>query len=292
MSRTACRRPGWKTTINCGAWLARARDGLSAVTENPLREAQSLLGHVLDQPRAFLLAHPEQALTPAQVERLDELLARRAAGEPLPYLLGHWEFFGLDFRVTPAVLIPRPETELLVEEALRWLRAHPTRRNAADVGTGSGCIAVCVACREPGTQFLAVDRSRAALEVARQNVERHAVGGRVRLAQMDLLSAAAGPLDLICANLPYIPTAKLAGLDVSRWEPRGALDGGAGGLDLIERLIRDAERLLTPGGVLLLEVEAGHGTTAPALARNLLPDAQVVLIRDLAGLPRLVRIQR
>lgn len=292
MNQTACRPSEWMTTTSSwGSWLAQARQRLAAVSETPLQEAQMLLGHVLDRPRASLLARPETSLTAAQAKQLDDLLCRRVAGEPLPYLLGHWEFYGLDFQVTPDVLIPRPETELLVEHALEWLRQYPTRRRVADVGTGSGCIATAVALHVPDARLLAVDRSMSALRVAHRNLQRHALLERVTLAQMDLLSAAAGPLDLICANLPYIPSSVLDGLDVGRFEPRSALDGGADGLDLVRRLLESALRLTAPGGLLLLEVEAGHGQTAPALARALLPRVGVDLLPDLAGRPRLLRIQ-
>lgn len=292
MNQSACQPPEWMTTTSSWAsWLAQARQRLAAVSDTPLQEAQVILSHVLGQPRVSLLARPETGLTAAQAHQLEDRLARRAAGEPLPYLIGHWEFYGLDFLVTPDVLIPRPETELLVEQALDWLRLHPGRRRVADVGTGSGCIAAAIALHAPDVHVLAVDRSLRALHVARENMLRHAVLGRVALAQMDLLSAAAGPLDLICANLPYIPSATLDGLDVARHEPRVALDGGADGLDLVRRLLASAPRLVAPGGLLLLEVEAGHGESAPALARELLPRAAVALLTDLAGLPRLLRIQ-
>lgn len=292
MNQTAFRPPEWMTTTsNWGGWLALARQRLAAVSETPLLEAQALLCHGLEQPRTALLAHPETSLTAGQQEQLEDLLQRRVSGEPLPYLLGHWEFYGLDFRVTPDVLIPRPETELLVDTALDWLRAHPGRRRVADVGTGSGCIAAALAVHTPDARILAVDRWMGALRVARQNLERHAVQERVMLAQMDLLSAADGPLDLICANLPYIPSATLDGLEVARHEPRAALDGGPGGLDLVEQLLAAAPRLSAPGGLLLLEVEAGHGQAAPALARRRLPHAAVDLLADMAGHPRLLRIQ-
>ena len=292
MNPSACQPPEWMTTtISWSGWLAQARQRLAAVSDTPLQEAQVIMGHVLGQPRASLLARPETGLTAGQAQRLDDLLARRAAGEPLPYLIGHWEFYGLDFRVTPDVLVPRPETELLVELALDWLRLHPARRRVADVGTGSGCIAAAVALHAPQVRLLAVDRSLRALRVARENFRRHAVLGQVTLAQMDLLSAAAGPLDLICANLPYIPSATLEGLDVARYEPRVALDGGADGLDLVRRLLASAPRLVAQGGLLLLEVEAGHGDSAPALARALLSRAAVELLPDMAGKPRLLRIQ-
>ncbi len=293
MSPSGFRRPGWMTTTNRSRaeWLARGRAALVNIADAPLSEAQSLLGHALGQPREALLAHPELPVSEAEAGAYEDLLARRTAGEPLPYLLGRWEFYGMDFAVTPDVLIPRPETELLVDTALDWLRTHPGRTRAADVGTGSGCIAAALARHAAQVHVLATDRSAAALRVAKANFGRLGLAGRVTLAQMDVLGAAAGPLDLVCANLPYIPTAKLDGLDVARHEPRLALDGGADGLALVGRLLADAPRLLAAGGLLLLEVEAGHGQAAPAQAARLLPGARVALLRDLAGLPRLLQVE-
>lgn len=292
MNRNACQPPEWMTTRNSwGSWLAYARRRLAAVSDTPLQEAQVILSHVLDLPRASLLARPETELADEQARRLEDYLRRRADGEPLPYLIGHWEFYGLDFLVTPDVLIPRPETELMVEQALDWLRLHPARRRAVDVGTGSGCIAAAVAVNVTDVRLLAVDRSLRALRVAQQNLSRHAMPGQVALAQMDLLEAVAGPLDLVCANLPYIPSSTLNGLDVAHHEPRAALDGGADGLDLVRRLLASMPRLIAPGGLILLEVEAGHGHAAPAIARALLPRAAVDLLPDLAGRPRLLRIE-
>lgn len=291
MNPNASLRPVSKTkTNNAGEWLAAARQQLASVTDTPLQEAQSLLGYVLGQPRAFLLAHPETSLSAAQQNQADGLLQRRAAGEPLPYLLEEWAFYGLAFHVGPAVLIPRPETELLVEAALEWLRQAPGRRRMTDVGTGSGCIAAALAVNCPDAHVLAVDVSLAALRIAMSNFKRHGLELRTALAQMDLLSAARGPFDLVCANLPYIPSATVDTLPVTRYEPRLALDGGVDGLRLVRRLLLDARRVTAPGGLLLLEVEAGHGESAPRLARELLPGAAVDLLRDLAGLPRLLRI--
>jgi release factor glutamine methyltransferase len=291
MNPNASPRPVSKTTTNnAGEWLAAARHHLVPVTDVPLQEAQSLLGYVLGQPRAFLLAHPETCLSAAQQDQAGRLLERRAAGEPLPYLLGEWEFYGLAFHVSPAVLIPRPETELLVEAALEWLRQAQGRRQVADVGTGSGCIAVSLAVHVPDARVLAVDASLAALRIANKNITRHELEPRVRLARMDLLSAARGPFDLVCANLPYIPSATVDVLPVARYEPRLALDGGADGLQVVRRLLLDARRVTAPDGLLLLEVEASHGESAPRLARELLPGVAVDMLPDLAGLPRLLRI--
>jgi release factor glutamine methyltransferase len=277
-------------TIDAGQWLAQARARLSGQTQSPLSEAQALLGAVVGRSRAWVIAHPETELSPAQRARLDDLLARLLSGEPLPYLLGRWEFFGLEFSVSPAVLVPRPETELLVEQAMLWLNEHPGRRGAADVGTGSGSIAVALAYHVRDLTITASDASAQALEIAAANVAAYGLQARVRLAQTDLLDGLPGPFDLIVANLPYIPSCKLQGLEVARHEPLQALDGGPDGLSVIQRLLAALPGCLLPGGLALLEIEAGQGESAPLLARRALPRAQVSVLPDLAGLPRLVRI--
>lgn len=276
-------------TIDVGAWLKFARQRLARV-ENPALEAQLILGEVLRQPRAKLLAHPEWKLSDDQLIPLEAMLSRRASGEPLPYILGHWEFFGLELKVTPAVLIPRPETEMLVEKALNWLTKNPTRRRVVDVGIGSGAISSALLSRIPDLQVTAVDLSRDALDVAKFNLTTHEVISRTRLVQTDLLTAFKGPFDLVCANLPYIPGETLSRLDVARDEPALALDGGLDGLQLIKRLLADAPRWLAPAGLMLLEIEAGQGESAAALARAYIPDADIALHVDLAGLPRLISV--
>jgi release factor glutamine methyltransferase len=209
----------------------------------------------------------------------------------LPYLLGEWEFYGLTFQVSPAVLIPRPETELLVEEAIAWLRTHPGRRAAADVGTGSGAIPIAIAANVADVNFTAVDLSPEALAVARANVERHGLSERIELRQNDLLDGLSAPLDLIAANLPYIPSGRLPSLAVTKWEPYIALDGGLDGLDLIRRLFEQASRLLQPGGLLLEEIDPGLEESSPAEARRWWPAAKIRVLADLSGQPRLLRVQ-
>jgi release factor glutamine methyltransferase len=290
--------------VHSGEWLAFARRFMADLPPRPGEasshaeerqdaglETQVLLAHVLAKPRAWVLAHPEEILTPQQQQELTILLAGLAGGTPLPYLTGHQEFFGLDFVVSPAVLIPRPETELLVERGLDWLRRHPTCRCAADVGTGSGCIAVSLAHQTTDLRILAVDRSWDALQVARQNARRHTAAGQVAFLQSDLLSAAAGPFDLVCANLPYIPDAALSALPVARHEPRLALDGGPDGLRAIRCLLAGAPRWLASGGLLLLEMQYDQGEAIVALANTYLPAADVTIHADLAGLPRVVEIE-
>jgi len=279
------------TANNLIAWLHDAARLLTPVSETPNLEAQLLLAQVLNQARPWILAHADQSLTENEEHEAAILLQRRLQGEPLPYILQHQEFFGLDFHVTPAVLIPRPETELLVEKALGWIKSHPGRNFAADVGTGSGCIAVSLAVNVPDMICLGADKSFAALQIARKNAAAHHVLERVWTVQTDLLSSVINRFDLICANLPYIPSQTVANLEVARYEPLSALDGGMDGLSLIRRLLEDAPRVTAPGGVLLLEIEAGQGESTPALAASIFPTAYITLHPDLAGRPRLLEIQ-
>jgi release factor glutamine methyltransferase len=261
------------------------------VSETAWLDARTLISHLLGKPHAWVLAHPEQELTAGQARRLEGILERLSGGEPLPYILGRWEFFGLDFSITPDVLIPRPETELLVEEALAWLRAQSGRCKAVDVGTGSGCIAVTLAKLAPDVSVVACDISQQALQVAQRNAVQHAVADRVSFVQVDLISALSGSVDLICANLPYIPTSKLEELEVARHEPQLALDGGMDGIQLIERLVSQARRLLAPGGLMLLEIEATLGGEVLPRVAEIFPWAKIELLPDLAGLDRLIRLE-
>jgi len=276
--------------------LKEAANRLAAVSESASLDAQVLLAHTLGKPRPWLLAHPEIEIGPDQVSAYREGLARLVAGEALPYLLGHWEFFGREFILTPEVLIPRPETELLVERALDWLGTHPDRRRLADIGTGSGCIAISLALHVPGLFVVGTDLSPAALDVARTNAKKHNVSDRVQFLHADLLNFQPAPFNLqpfdsIVANLPYIPSARLKELEVARKEPLAALDGGADGLELVRRLLEGAPGALAPGGLLLLEIDSSHAEAARALAQAAFPQSQATLIPDLAGCQRLVEIR-
>ena len=209
-------------------------------------------------------------------------------GVPLPYILGYWEFFGRTYQVTSDVLIPRPETEILVEIALELLQ-HKTNPLIADVGTGSGCIGISLAAELPTATVLGVDLSLPALHVARHNAK-HLGQSRVHFLQADLLSPFSAKFDLICANLPYIPSQTLANLTVSRWEPRLALDGGESGLDIIRKFLQQAQSRLAPTGVILIETESTLGLETLHGAQDVFPHAQHRLIHDLAGLDRIVEI--
>lgn len=251
---------------------------------------RALLAGVSGRETAWLLSHREEELPSAQAESFMLLAARAAQGEPLAYLLGERDFWKLRFKVGPQVLVPRPETELLVEVALK---AAPTRARIVDVGTGSGIAGVTLAYRLPDAYVLATDYSAAALRLARENAVRHGVAHRMGFVQADLLAGIAGPFDVIAANLPYIDRDDLEYLGVKDWEPRLALDGGIGGLALVEGLIKQTPGKLRPGGLIALEIGAEQGPRTAALLEAGLPGSRVEIHRDLAGLDRVVsaRIQ-
>jgi release factor glutamine methyltransferase len=264
---------------------------LERVSDTAGLDAQVLLAHITGKPRSWILAHLEESLHRDSIIRLVEAVERLEQGEPLPYILGRWEFYGLDFIVSRAVLIPRPETELLVDNAIRWLEAHSQKNQAADVGTGSGCIAVALAVKNPNLRILAADISWDALQIASQNIERHGVADQVYPVRCDLLTPVGTKLDLICANLPYIAEETLAGLDVFRREPALALAGGRDGLDLIRRFLEGAVDLLHSKGLLLAEIEASQGEAVKKLAEQNFSEASIEILQDFSGHDRLLKIE-
>lgn len=271
--------------------LTELKSLTSIWSDTPALDAQVLLSHICNKERAWVLAHPEIELTVEQQSTLNAVVSRLNTGEPLPYILGHWFFYGLNFKVNTETLIPRPETELMVEEALQWINAHPGRRSAIDIGTGSGCIAITLAVHIPDLRVTASDISLAALEVASINADKYGVTARLKIVHADLLSDKISSYDLICANLPYIPTRTLEELDVYGREPTLALDGGPDGLHLIRRLLPRAARVLAPEGLVLLEIEATQGGAVLSLAGEFFPKAQIELLPDFAGHDRLIRIE-
>lgn len=263
---------------------------LEKTSETAGLDSQNLLAHLLDRPRSWVLSHPELPLTRNRIAALAKLTSRLEAGEPLPYVLGHWGFFGLEFEVTPSVLIPRPETELLIELALAWLRKRPECRYVADVGTGSGCIGITLAVNVPDLHVEAMDISPAAVEVARRNAANHEVRGRMEITCGDLFLEYSN-FNLIVANLPYIPTGTLHELSIYGHEPNVALDGGVDGMVLIRRLLMEAPTRLLPGGMLLMEIEASEGLAVLSFAQDIFTEAHIHLHKDLSGHDRLLEIQ-
>ncbi len=278
-----------------GAALNSATQRLKeAAIETAFLDAQVILAHLLGVDRPWLFAHAEAELTPSQADEFTEQIARRMHHEPVAYLVGHKEFYGLDLTVDPRVLIPRPETELLVDEVL-WeieARAEPTVR-VADVGTGSGAIALAIAANEPRARIFATDISRDALAVAMDNVARHDPRAQVTLLHGDLLVPLPEPVEIIVANLPYIASPLYTALDatVRDYEPRLALESGDEGLDAIERLLRQASDYLMPDGKIYLEIGSGQGDAVCRLAESLLPQARAIAVhKDYQGLDRMVAI--
>ena len=285
------RRPG-PNEITAGGLVGAAARLLARRDRDAARlEAELLLAFAwrVDRPGLYCRLNEEPA--PAVIDSFEQLVERRLRGEPLAYLTGGREFMGLIFSVNPAVLVPRPETELLVETALGLLRKDGPSPMVIDVGTGSGAIAVSLAVHHPQLLVTALDISGAALVVARANARRHGVADRVSFIQGDLLADVDAAADLIAANLPYIPTGELNGLpDEVRSEPRLALDGGPDGLDLYRRLVPQAARLLKTDGHFLAELGPGQETAILNLVRP--PGWQARVDKDWAGLPRLLVARR
>jgi release factor glutamine methyltransferase len=269
------------------------RDALTAASASiDRRDAEVLLAHLLGCDRAWLLAHPEAELSAAQLAEFRARTARRAAREPLQYITGVQEFFGLPLRVTPATLIPRPETEHLVEAVLAWAAIRPDGRlRILDVGTGSGAVAIALAKNVPGADICASDLSVEALAVARENAER--LGVCLRFFESDLLAALATHpyFDVIAANPPYIPQADGAMLqaEVRDFEPHLALFGGADGLDVYRRLIPQAHAALRPGGLLAMELGFGQREPLRALLEGW---HNIRFVEDYAGMARIVLAER
>jgi release factor glutamine methyltransferase len=269
--------------------LSAARNQLMHLDTSRL-DAQVLLRHVLGVDQAHLLTYPQQALTPEQVQQYTRLVQRRADGEPIAYIVGSVGFYDRDIFVTPDVLIPRPETEHLIEAALAHASEKPDL-HAADIGTGSGAIAVTFAARTPGATLYATDISPAALSIAQRNAAYYGLTN-ITFIHCDLCDALiqqGKQLDLLMANLPYIRSDELPRLEVSKHEPTLALDGGADGLDLVRRLLGQVPQVCKAGALILLEIGAAQGQAALDLAAALHP-AHLSIQTDYAGHDRLLKV--
>lgn len=255
-------------------------------------EAEVLLAHALGIDRAHVIARLRDLLSPGETAAFDALLGRRTNREPLAYITGHREFYAIDFAVTPEVLIPRPETEMLVERALRAIAARDGRALVVDVGTGSGAIAVAIALHAPDARIIATDASPAALAGAERNAGAAGVAPRIEFRQADLLEGV--PLvDIIVANLPYVAESDWAALppELRDWEPRDALVGGTDGTAVIRRFLDQAPAHLQPGGVLIAEIGDRQGAALLAAARRRFPAAGCYIERDFAGLDRMLVVE-
>jgi release factor glutamine methyltransferase len=270
--------------------------------------AELLLMHALGRDRTWLYSHPEEIVAPATAEKYFALVARRAAGEPTQYLTGKQEFWGLEFEVTPAVLIPRPETEHVIEVALARLGSRLSAKasgikykeanlRVADLGTGSGCIAIALARELPSAEIFATDISADALAVARRNAVRHGVEARVHFLECDLLGAFSGsplPFDLIVSNPPYVGRDEADELarEVRDHEPHAALFGGATGVEMYARLVEQAGALLRPGGILVVELGYNSLEHVRAIFEKQIGWRNVAITLDLAGIERVMAAER
>jgi release factor glutamine methyltransferase len=271
--------------------IRSAQYRLADVSDSSRLDAELLIAHLLGTTRSQVLASLPDTLLATQVDALEELVQRRIAGEPVAYIVGYREFYGRRFAVSPAVLTPRPETELLVEWAIGWLVSSPNA-TVVDIGTGSGAIAISVALETPSTvRVLASDVSAVALDVARRNADTLGAD-RVELLHGDLLEPVDGTVDLILANLPYLRADQVDGNRDLSAEPRLALDGGVGGLELIDRLIKQSPTNLAPNGAVALEIDSSQAGGVADRLRTELPDARISIHQDLAGMDRFVTAVR
>lgn len=268
---------------------------------SPRMNAELLLRFTLNCNRAYLFAHSEQKLTADETSRYEDALAERSRGVPAQYITGHQEFWGMDLIVSPAVLIPRPETEHVVETVLDLLKAdgmttnergtRESRLRIVDVGTGSGCIALALAKELPQAEIHAIDISSAALEIAKANAARLQMEGRICFQQGDSLQGARGEFDVVVSNPPYVGESEQdqVQLEVRKFEPRTAVFAGPNGTEVIERLIPQAKVALRPGGWLVLEISGTIGDRVQALITGW---NDVEVIPDLQSIPRVVRARK
>ena len=271
--------------------LHQSVETLEKFSDSPNLDAQILLASTLEKPRAWIISHPDHELSLSDVSSYQAGINSLVQGKPLPYIIGKWEFFALDFFVTPDTLIPRPETELLVELALESVDLYESHRLAADIGTGSGCIAVALAKNSPEVSIIACDISLAALNIARKNAAFHGVDDRIYFLQSDLMPALSIQFDIICANLPYIPSKTVPTLKIYGREPGKALNGGIDGLDQISQLLASATDHIKPGATLLIEIDSSQGKQVQSLAKMHFPSASISLHKDLAQHDRILKIQ-
>jgi release factor glutamine methyltransferase len=272
--------------VNCRQALIRARKALEdSHIENSSLEGEILVRFVLGIDRASLFSNLDQELKQEQSEQLTNLLERRRSGEPSAYITGHREFYGLDFKVDKRVLIPRPETELLVEKTIDYSRKNNCS-TIADIGTGSGCIAISLAINLREVTLYAVDYSLPALEAAEENIFDHNVEKRIKRVRGNLLEPLPEPVDIIVANLPYVKRQEIK----SQYEPKISLDGGIDGLDKIKELITQVPGKLKSNGMLIMEIGQGQAEEVKTILHKAFLEFIVESSKDLAGIERVVSL--
>ena len=279
-----------------GDWFQIARHHLKSLAfdDDIDMTLYLLLEHHLNKSRAWLIAH-QDALLPAElIDIMNQKLDKIAAGFPLPYLLGEWGFYGFTLNINPHVLIPRPETELMADTAIRWLKHHTWQQPPMilDIGTGSGAIAIALAKHVERAHIFASDISLSALRLCQTNLHKLNIDNRVHLIAGDGYPPVQAKFDLICANLPYIPSAELNRLAVSKYEPRLALDGGDDGFTIIQQVFSQIANHLADTHLLLFEIESSQGELALIKAQQDFPYSKIEIMKDLAGNDRLLSIEK
>lgn len=264
---------------------------LSDFSDDALYETRLIFENITGLSWSGMLMHADRQLDGEQYRIIRNITAKRQDGYPLPYLLGEWGFYGHTFNVNPSVLIPRPETELLVDEASAWLRCHPEVSFGWDIGTGSGCIAISLLLAFPALHMAGVDISRDALKTACGNAQKHRCSDRFFPVQGNLFSSFAGGASLICANLPYIPSDTCGTIEPARYEPITALDGGDDGFDLYRLLFRDISNKMNPESLIICEIEYRQKDLALDTAKSCFRGRSIRVLEDYSGLPRLLRIE-
>ena len=277
--------------MNSGKALYYYANEIAEFTEDALLESRLMIQKATGLSRPVLLSHPERELSSEEIDAIEKMCTRRKTGYPLPYLLGEWEFYGHSFAVNPSVLIPRPETELLVDEASGWLKQHPDIRFGFDIGTGSGCIAISLLLSHPNLQMAAIDIKRDALHTACENARKHNVSDRFLPVQCSLYSAFSASPFLICANLPYIPTETCTEIEPARFEPISALDGGSDGFEYYRLLFNQLTNKINNRSLILCEIEYRQREIALQTAEEYFTGSSISVLDDLAGQPRILKIE-
>ena len=277
---------------NLGEWLRFAEARLTHNSGEHISSLHAIICANLRIDKPAILAHPERELSNAEIERLEKALHRLLDGEPLAYIINNQSFYGLDLFIDQSVLIPRPETESLVSEALKWLSNNKAPLQALDIGTGSACIPISICANNQNVMFDASDLSFPALNIAMKNVSNYNLQNRIYLYQSDLTKCFRSQYKLICANLPYIPTNRLATLEVAKFEPFIALDGGLNGERIIKQFLFESTSLLGVPGLLVCEIDYTQFESLLSVSQQLFQNAHITIIKDFSGLPRVLRIEK
>lgn len=274
-----------------GEWLYSSKSVLENISETAPLDSQIILSLAIEASRSYILTHRDATLSSKQVRKAEKYLKLITNGMPLPYLIRQWDFFGHTFHVSKKTLIPRPETELLVDCALNWLKMHTNSVNIADVGTGTGCVAISICLEFPSKKYYATDISRHALELAKVNLSQYNLDQIITFVRTNLLKNICVSFDLICANLPYIPTHRLQLLNISKTEPIQALDGGIDGFRIIEDFLSSSRQWLKPEGCIICEIDDTHSLIAEKTAKKYWQNRSIKIQKDHNGKPRLLIIE-